>query len=84
MPHCGDEIGPHSGPAKCFLWRTHGEVCWILLCARHFNPYNHPQEIDIMVSYKVRKLRLQTGEEIFPSMGVSKLGKWQNQNLNLI
>lgn len=47
---------------------------FILLCARHFNPHNHhhPQEIDIMVFLKVRTLRLQIGEKIFPTMGVCK------------
>ena len=33
-----------------------------------------PQEIDIMVFLKVRTLRLQIGEKIFPTMGV-KFGK---------
>lgn len=54
---------------------------FILLCAGHFNPHKHPQEIDILVFLKVRTLRLQTGEKIFPTTGVCKFAKWWNPEL---
>lgn len=83
IPTVGMKSVPFLVQQSSFFSEKHMGRCagFILLCAGHFNPHKHPQEIDILVFLKVRTLRLQTGEKIFPTTGVCKFAKWWNPEL---